>query len=214
MAQLSATATDAEDGNLTSNIVTTLNLAPADAEGHTHLHTYGVADSDGNSQAATRKINLALTVVDADGDGVRDSLDAFPEDPVETKDSDGDGVGDNADADDDGDGFTDLEEAAAGTDPVSAGSCPGCFSWDIDGDGEAKALTDGLLVIRHLFGFSGEALTTGAVGQNASLSEAAAIAGLLDKAGDELDIDGNDETGALTDGLLLIRGLFGFSGEA
>ena len=114
----------------------------------------------------------------------------------------------------DGDGFTDLEEAAAGTDSVSAGSCPGCFSWDIDGDGEAKALTDGLLVIRHLFGFSGEALTTGAVGQNASRSEAAAIAGLLDEAGDELDIDGSDETGALTDGLLLIRGLFGFSGEA
>ena len=236
MAELSATATDAEDGNLTSDIATTLNLAAADAEGHTHLHTYRVTDSDGNSQSATRKINLALTVVDTDGDGVRDSLDAFPEDPSETKDSDGDGVGDNADAfpnnaaetldsdgdglgdnadtDDDGDGFTDLEEEAAGTDPFSAGSCPGCFSWDIDGDGEAKALTDGLLVIRHLFGFSGEALTTGAVGQNASRSEAAAIAGLLDEVGDELDIDGNDETGALTDGLLLIRGLFGFSGEA
>ena len=34
---------------------------------------------------------------DTDGDGVKDSLDAFPNDPAETKDSDGDTVGDNAD---------------------------------------------------------------------------------------------------------------------
>ena len=38
---------------------------------------------------------------------------------------------------------------------------------DIDGDGEAKALTDGLLLIRQLFGFTGSALTSGAVGENA-----------------------------------------------
>ena len=36
-------------------------------------------------------------------------------------------------------------------------------SLDIDGDGEAKALTDGLLVIRRLFGFSGTSLAAGAV---------------------------------------------------
>ncbi|QUM85496.1 thrombospondin type 3 repeat-containing protein [Moritella sp. 28] len=35
---------------------------------------------------------------DTDGDGVIDSLDAFPNNKDETKDSDGDGVGDNADA--------------------------------------------------------------------------------------------------------------------
>ena len=35
---------------------------------------------------------------DRDGDGITDSLDAFPDDPTESKDSDGDGVGDNADA--------------------------------------------------------------------------------------------------------------------
>jgi hypothetical protein len=37
------------------------------------------------------------TPPDADGDGVEDSLDAFPNDPNETADSDNDGVGDNAD---------------------------------------------------------------------------------------------------------------------
>jgi hypothetical protein len=35
---------------------------------------------------------------DADGDGVPDASDAFPNDPKESKDTDGDGVGDNGDA--------------------------------------------------------------------------------------------------------------------
>ncbi len=34
---------------------------------------------------------------DSDGDGVIDSLDAFPNDPSETTDTDGDGIGDNSD---------------------------------------------------------------------------------------------------------------------
>ena len=38
------------------------------------------------------------TFIDSDGDGVEDSLDAFPNDVNETADSDNDGVGDNADA--------------------------------------------------------------------------------------------------------------------
>ena len=56
------------------------------------------------------------TPPDIDGDGVEDSLDAFPNDPNESEDTDGDGVGDNADAfpsdasetaDSDGDGVGD-----------------------------------------------------------------------------------------------------------
>ncbi|HEX2464778.1 MAG TPA: hypothetical protein VHR17_09135 [Thermoanaerobaculia bacterium] len=35
---------------------------------------------------------------------------------------------------------------------------------DIDGDGTAAPLTDGLLLLRHYFGFSGSTLTSGAVG--------------------------------------------------
>ena len=35
---------------------------------------------------------------------------------------------------------------------------------DIDGDGESKPLTDGLLLIRYLFGFSGDSLISGAIG--------------------------------------------------
>ena len=67
---------------------------------------------------------------DTDGDGVIDSLDAFPADPTETVDTDADGIGNNADPDDDNDGYPDLVEAAEGTDPLDSSSTP----IDTDGD--------------------------------------------------------------------------------
>lgn len=66
----------------------------------------------------------APSQLDSDGDGVDDASDAFPNDASETLDTDGDGVGNNADTDDDGDGYSDSEELAAGTDPLSSESVP------------------------------------------------------------------------------------------
>ena len=88
------------------------------------------------------------------------------------------------------------------------------FDLDIDDDGKTEALTDGLLVIRHMFGFSGDSLTTGAVGSGANRPSAQDIETLLVASTTELDIDGDGSTQALTDGLLVIRELFGFSGDA
>ena len=108
----------------------------------------------------------------------------------------------------------DEEELADGTNPLSRFSCrSGCFSFDIDENSEAKALTDGLLVIRHLFGFTGDALATVQfpVTQHETAED---ISALLAGADSELDIDGNGESKALSDGLLLIRYLFGFTGDA
>ena len=45
--------------------------------------------------------------MDSDNDGVRDKVDAFPNDPTESTDSDNDGVGDNVEVDDDNDGEDD-----------------------------------------------------------------------------------------------------------
>ena len=53
------------------------------------------------------------------------------------------------------------------------------FDLDVDDDGKTEALTDGLLVIRYLFGFSGESLVAGAVSNNASRSTAADIEAYL-----------------------------------
>ncbi len=43
---------------------------------------------------------------------------------------------------------------------------------DIDGDGNAQALTDGLLLIRYLFGFTGNALVADAIGDGAARTNA------------------------------------------
>ena len=144
------------------------------------------------------------SLTDTDGDGRPNDCD-----------SDCVSLGMTADPDDDDDGFTDEEELADGTNPLSRFSCrSGCFSFDVDESLEAQPLTDGLLVIRHLFGFSGDSLTSGAVSGEASRGSSEAIAGYLTDADSQLDIDGDGESKPLTDGLLLIRYLFGFSGDS
>ncbi len=90
------------------------------------------------------------------------------------------------------------------------------FTWDIDGDGEAKPLTDGLLALRYLFGFTGNALIDNAVSASGTRITSEEIETEM-QAGIEsgiLDIDGDSEAKPLTDGLLLLRYLFGFTGNA
>ena len=172
-------------------------------------------DSDGVGDNADLFPEDSSETVDADLDGVGDNADQFDDDPFEAFDTDGDGIGNNADLDDDDDGFTDEEELADGTDPLSRFSCrTGCFSFDVDESLQAQPLTDGLLVIRHLFGFSGDALTSGAVASDANRDASEVIASYLTDADSQLDIDGDGESKPLTDGLLLIRYLFGFSGDS
>lgn len=57
---------------------------------------------------------------DNDNDGVKDQDDAFPFDPNESLDTDSDGIGNGADEDDDNDGINDLWEIDNGLDPLSS----------------------------------------------------------------------------------------------
>ena len=140
---------------------------------------------------------------DDDNDNVMDVIDLFPLDPNESADSDGDGVGDNADffpnsaeysldsdldqmpdawerkyglnptdasdavLDHDGDGLTALEEYEAGTIPLKI--------LDIDANGSVDALTDGLMVLRYLFGLRGQGLISNGTASDAMRTEAADI---------------------------------------
>ena len=88
------------------------------------------------------------------------------------------------------------------------------FTLDIDGDGETAALTDGLLIMRHLFDFKGDALTDAAVGSEATRSDPQEIQNYLSEYSSQLDIDDDGSTEALTDGLLIMRTLFDFSESA
>ena len=83
---------------------------------------------------------------------------------------------------------------------------------DVDGNGVNEPLTDGLLVLRARFGFSGFSLTVGAIGENCSRCDSATILAYINGLGLTLDIDDDDTVQALTDGLLILRFLFGFSG--
>lgn len=85
---------------------------------------------------------------------------------------------------------------------------------DIDGNGQYSALADGLIAIRYLFGFSGSVLISGAIGAGSSRTDPTEIANYLNDVRPILDADGNGNVDALTDGLLIIRYLFGFRGAS
>ena len=74
------------------------------------------------------------------------------------------------------------------------------------------ALTGGLLVLRYLFAISGPSLSAGALGATATRTDPTAIKSYLDGIRPALDIDGNGTPDALTDGLLILRYMFGMRG--
>jgi hypothetical protein len=82
---------------------------------------------------------------------------------------------------------------------------------DVDGNGVGDPLTDGVLLVRFLFGFTGSTLTQGALGSGATRT-GPQIEEYLARAGAALDADGDDTLQALTDGVLALRFLFGFNG--
>ncbi|MFP4133606.1 MAG: cadherin repeat domain-containing protein [Halothece sp.] len=95
------------------------------------------------------------------------------------------------------------------------------FNYDVDGDGEIGSLTDGILMIRHLFGFTGEALINGALGEQAERTNPEEIKAYLDggqgaffneeglQVTSALDVDNNGQAEPLSDGILIARLLSG-----
>ena len=87
------------------------------------------------------------------------------------------------------------------------------MSWDVDHNGEADALTDGLLMLRYAFGLTGESLVNNAVAINSPLDSSEIEQSIIETLS-IADIDNNGQVDALTDGLLLLRYLFGLTGDA
>jgi len=105
------------------------------------------SDGDGTDDGADECPLLALAE-DQDGDGVCAPLDqcdvpipGIPPDPLDIVDLDGDGVCDGRDGDDDGDGASDADELAAGSDPRDATSLPPVLD-DPGEDTDRDGLTD------------------------------------------------------------------------
>jgi hypothetical protein len=91
-------------------------------------------------------------------------------------------------------------------------ACPN-QPYDVDVNGAESALSDGLLVMRHLFGFSGRKLVNRAIGPNANRPHAVDVSSFLDcMEATGLDPDGDSTSAPLSDGLLLLRYLAGLRG--
>ena len=86
------------------------------------------------------------------------------------------------------------------------------YYFDIDGDGHTDALTDGLLLLRYMFGFRGDTLITGVLSPNATRVDVFSIEQHIMDSGNVFDVDGNGTVDALTDGVLTLRYIFGFRG--
>jgi hypothetical protein len=71
-----------------------------------------------------------------------------------------------------------------------------------------------VLILRWLFGFTGTSLENGAVDEaGCTRCDGAAIDPYLDTLGSLLDVDGDGQVEPLTDGILILRWLFGFTGD-
>jgi len=85
---------------------------------------------------------------------------------------------------------------------------------NVDDSPGVDALTDGLIILRYLFGLTGSAAVSGATAADALRTRPEMIIGHLDAVRAQFDVDGNGQIDALTDGLLMLRYLFGLGGAA
>lgn len=177
-----------------------------DADDNSPLDPTNDSDGDGVANNADAFPRNSTETTDTDGDGVGDNADAFPSDPTETVDSDGDGVGNNMDGDDDNDGVIDAGDASP-LDPTN----------DSDGDGLANNADAFPLDNTETTDTDGDG-----VGNNTDVDDDGD--GVIDtddlypldstkQSQKLLDIDGNDKVDALTDGLVILRYVFGLRGD-
>jgi hypothetical protein len=80
-------------------------------------------------------------------------------------------------------------------------------SWDIDGNGDADALTDGLTILKAAFGITGQDMIDGTLAPDSEMT-LDDVELSMQKTMSIADIDDNGEVGALTDGLIVLRYLF------
>ena len=92
---------------------------------------------------------------------------------------------------------------------ATIGVTQGCVL-DVDGNGSITALTDGLMILRTMLGLTDAAVTNGATLASAPRNTWAQIQPFVHLAA--LDIDGSGSTLPASDGIMLLRAMFGLTG--
>jgi uncharacterized repeat protein (TIGR01451 family) len=95
-----------------------------------------------------------------------------------------------------------------------AASAPGPRILDIDSNSQYGPATDGVLIVRYLFGLTGSALTADALGVGATRTGPPQLPTYLLDILPFLDVDGNGRADPLTDGVMIIRKMLGLTGTA
>ena len=94
---------------------------------------------------------------------------------------------------------------------ATIGVTQGCVL-DLDGNNSITALTDGLMLLRAMLGLTDSAVTNGATDPAAPRTTWAQIQPFVHLAA--LDLDGNGSTSPASDGVMLLRAMFGLTGTA
>ena len=122
---------------------TTTPVTDIETELVTEMATTGESTDISELEDDTIEVDLTMPelITDIDGDGVDDSLDAFPSDATEAIDTDSDGKGNNTDTDDDGDNVVDSSDAFPldATESVDTDSDGTGNNADTDDDGDGVA---------------------------------------------------------------------------
>jgi hypothetical protein len=100
------------------------------------------------------------------------------------------------------------------TNTATAVQAAGTLNVDKSAAQAYDSATDGLLVMRYMFGVRGAGLTANVVAPSALRNDPVAIAASLDNMRSALDVDNDGVVNALTDGILIIRYMSGMRGAA
>ena len=90
----------------------------------------------------------------------------------------------------------------------------GLCNLDIDKNSSTDALSDGLVLLRYLFGFRNTQLISDILNENSRRNNASDIEAYIVTCLSVFDIDADGKTEALSDGLLVLRYLFEFRGDS
>lgn len=111
-----------------------------------------------------------------------------------------------------GEEYSNEDSGEVADDDVALSAPPAkpCYPFDVDGDRRADAASDGILVGRIAGGVPS---VDGAIGASCTRCTSSEVAGYVEDRHWWFDIDNNGVVDAGTDAILLVRHLFGFTGD-